>query len=168
MDVFEAIRTMLAVRTYQDRPVPADLVHRIIEAARLTPSSRNGQPWHFIAIDDKAVLKKLGELARSGPYIAGAPLAVAVLLEDSIYNVSDGSQAIHAMMLTAWAEGVGSNWVGFHNLDYVKDVLGVPPELSVLAVVPFGYPEKPGGKGKKVRKSLTEMASKNRYGQPFE
>ena len=53
MDVFEAIRTILAVRKFQDSPAPDELIHRVVEAARLTSSSRNGQPWQFIVIQDR-------------------------------------------------------------------------------------------------------------------
>src|SRR3712207_4303402 len=81
MDVFEAIRTILAVRKFQDKPVPADLVHRVVEAARLTSSSRNGQPWQFIVIQDRETLKRIGELATSGPYTADAAFAVVVAYE---------------------------------------------------------------------------------------
>jgi nitroreductase len=116
MEVYEAVRTVLAVRQYQDKPVPAEIVHRIIEAARLTASSRNGQPWHFIVVEDRETLKKLGALARTGPYIAQGPLAIVVAMEKSVYAVSDASRAIQSMILTAWSEGVGSNWVGFGNL----------------------------------------------------
>src|SRR5215212_256746 len=111
MDVFEALRTIVAVRTFQDKPVPDDLIHRIVEAARLTSSSRNLQPWQFIVVQDRAMLKKLGELVTTGPYIADAAFAVVVAYEKgSQFGVSDASLAIHSMMLTAWAEGVGSNW----------------------------------------------------------
>jgi nitroreductase len=53
------------------------------------------------------------------------------------------------MMLTAWAEGVGSNWVGFMGMTDVKPVLGIPDEFDVLAIIPFGYPVKAVGKGRK-------------------
>jgi nitroreductase len=72
------------------------------------------------------------------------------------------------MMLTAWSDGVGSNWVGFFGLDDVKPLLNVPEDLDVLAIVPFGYPAKPTGKGRKNRKSLNEVVSRERFGQPFE
>jgi len=168
MDVFEAIRTILAVRRYQDRPVPDELVRRIIEAARLTASSRNGQPWHFIVVRDRATLHELGARARTGPYIAEAALAVVVAMDRTPYSVSDGSLAIHSMMLTAWAEGVGSNWVGFGNLEAVNDLLGIPEEIDVLAVVPFGYPANAVGRGRKARKPLADVVSRERFGQPFE
>ncbi len=165
--VFDAVRTMLAVREYQGRPVPEAAVRRIVEAARLTGSSINLQPWRFIVVQDKATLRKLGSLARSGPYTAQAPLAVAVAVEKTQYAISDASRAIQSMMLTAWAEGVGSNWVGFGGLDGVKSLLNIPAELDVLAIVPFGYPAGTLGTGKKKRKPLSEVAFREKYGTPF-
>jgi nitroreductase len=168
MDVFEANRTLLAVRRYQDKAVPDDVVRRIVEAGRLTASSMNGQPWHFIVIQDPATLRQLGSLARTGPYIAQAPLAIVVAIDHkSPYGVSDASRAIQSMMLTAWAEGVGSNWVGFGGMEEVKKLLNIPAEVDVLAIVPFGYPASRVGKGKKQRKALAEVAHRERYGQPF-
>lgn len=168
MEVFEAVRTVLAVREYQDKPIPPDTVRRIVESAWLTGSSRNGQPWHFIAVQDRATLRQLGELATTGPYIAQAPLAVAVGVEESPYGVSDASRAIQSMVLTSWAEGVGSNWVGFANLPQLKPVLGIPAEVEVVGIVSFGYPVRPGGKGKKARKPLGQVVHRERFGQPFE
>ncbi len=81
MDVFETVRTVLAVRAYQDKPIPADVVRRIVESAWLTASSRNGQPWHFIVVENRETLKKLGALARTGAYIAQAPVAIVVAME---------------------------------------------------------------------------------------
>ena len=167
MDVFETVRTVLAVRAYQDKPIPAEVVRKIVEAGWLTASSMNGQPWHFIVVENREILKKLGALARTGPYIAQAPLAIVVAMEQSPYAVSDGSRAIQSMVLTAWSEGVGSNWVGFQGLTEIKTLLGIPAEVDVLAIVPFGYPAKTLGKGKKKRKPLAEVTHRERFGQPF-
>jgi nitroreductase len=168
MEVFEAVRTVLAVRSFQDKPVPPDVVRRIVEAGRLTGSSINGQPWHFIVVEDRALLRRLGEIATTGPYIAQAPLAIVVVIERTRYAVSDGSRAIQSMALTAWAEGVGSNWVGFANLPEVNTLLGIPDNLDVLAILPFGYPVHPGGQGQKRRKPLAQVAHRGRFGQAFE
>jgi len=168
METFKAVQTILAVRQYQDKPVPAETVRRIVQAAHLTASSMNRQPWHFIVVEDRAALQKMGELARTGPYIAQAALAVAVVVEDSPYAVSDASRAIQSMMLAAWSEGVGSNWVGFFGLEAMKPLLGIPVGLEILAVIPFGYPLEAVGRGKKKRKPLAEIAHRERFGQPFE
>ena len=168
MEVFEAVRTMLAVRRYLDRAVPETIVQRIVEAGRLTGSAMNLQPWQFIVVQDRDTLRRLGALARSGPYVAEAPLAIVVVIDRTGYAVSDASRAIDSMMLTAWAEGVGSNWVGFGNLEKVNALLGIPSERDVLAILPFGYPADRIGRGKKKRKPLRAVAHRERYGQPFE
>ena len=167
MDVFEAVRTLLAVRRYQDRPVPEDVIRRIVEAGRLTASSMNMQPWHFIVVQDRDTLRQLGALAPTGPYIAQAPLAIVVAIDKTRFAVSDASRAIQSMLLTAWSEGVGSNWVGFGGLEDVKALLNIPAELDLLAILPFGYPVGAVGRGKKQRKPLGEVAHRERYGQPF-
>src|SRR5690242_7999594 len=111
--VFEAERTLMAVREYQDRAIPRDVLRRVVEAAHLTASAANRQPWHFILVEDRDRLRKLGSLVRTGPYTANAAAAVIVAYEkESKAGVSDASRAIQSMMLAAWGDGVGSNWSG--------------------------------------------------------
>ncbi len=167
MEVYEAVRTVLAVRQYQERPVPPEVVRRIVEAGHLTASAKNGQPWHFVVVENRETLRQLGALARTGPYIAQAPLAIVVVIENTPFAVSDASRAIQSMILTAWSDGVGSNWVGFQGLNEVKALLGIPDELGLLAVLPFGYPAQAIGQGKKQRKPLSEVAHRERFGQPL-
>ena len=167
MEVYEAVRTALAVRSYQDKPVPAEVIRRIVEAGQLTGSSMNLQPWHFIVVENRDTLRQMAPLARSGPYIAQAPLAIAVVVENTRFGVSDGSRAIQSMILTAWSEGVGSNWVGFMGMDEVKKLLAIPDNLELLAVISFGYPAQAIGQGKKKRKPLSEVAHRERFGQSF-
>jgi nitroreductase len=168
MEAFEAVKTVLAVREYQDRPVPPDVVRRIVEAGRLTGSAMNAQPWHFIVVEDRQTLGRLGAVATSGPYVAQAPLAIVVAVGRTRFAIADGGRAIQSMMLAAWADGVGSNWVGFAGgLTGVKPILGIPDTLDVLAIVPFGYPTRRLGKGKKARKPLAQAAHRERFGQPF-
>jgi len=167
MQVFEAVKTVLAVRSYQDKPIPPDVVQQVVQAAHLSASSMNLQPWHFIVIEDRETLEKLGGIATYGPYIAQAAMAIAVVIEKSRFSVSDASRAIQSMVLTAWEVGVGSNWVGFFGIDAAKPILGIPDELDLFAIVPFGYPTQAVGKGRKKRKLLSEVVSRERYGQPF-
>ncbi len=85
--------------------------------------------------------------------------------ERTRFAVSDGSRAIQSMVLTAWDEGIGSNWVGFMGPDEVKPVLGIPDDRDLLAIVPFGYPAQTTGKGKKQRKPIDEVVFAERFGQ---
>src|SRR5947208_4893077 len=166
MEVFEAVRTVLAVRSYKETPVPSNVIRRIVESGRLTGSSMNGQPWHFIVVQNPETLRQLGRLARSGPYVAQAPLALVVAIERTTYAVSDASRAIQSMILTAWGEGVGSNWVGFMGLTEVKPLLRIPDHLDVAAILPVGYPAQTARRGRKKRKSTSQVAHRDVVGRP--
>jgi nitroreductase len=72
------------------------------------------------------------------------------------------------MVLVAWEEGVGSNWVGYQNIPQVGDILGVPDTVEMVAVIPFGYPAQAIGQGKKARKPFSEVVHGERFGKPFE
>ena len=166
--VYEIVRTVLAVREFEDKPLPADLTTRIVEAGRLTASSMNLQPWHFVLVTSRERLRELGALVNTGRYIASSAAAIVVAYQrDSEYGVSDASRAIQSMILVAWAEGVGSNWTGFGDLDGVAEHVGLPDTYEALAVIPFGYPKRKLGKGKKKRKPPAEVASAERFGTPL-
>ena len=79
MKVFEAVCKVLAVRKYQDKPVPQAIIRRIVEEGRLTGSSMNQQPWHFIKVESRDTLRRPGNLVRTGPYIEQAPLAILTI-----------------------------------------------------------------------------------------
>lgn len=166
--VYETARTVLAVREYRDDPIPDPVVRRIVEAGRLTGSSQNGQPWHFVVVTDRDTLLKVTGAVPHGRYGAGAALAIAVAVERrNRFGLSDASRAIQSMILTAWDEGVGSNWTGFSGMEEVRSILGIPEEYDVVAVVPFGYPVRRLGVGRKRRKPLGEVASRDRFGHSF-
>ena len=133
--VFEAVRTVLAVREFQDKPIPDDVLGRIVEAAHLSASASNRQPWHFVLVTERDSLREMGKLIASGPYVSGAAAAVVVAYEKANpLGLSDASRAIQSMVLAAWAEGVGSNWTGFAGLDAVRKEFGLPDAYDVLAV----------------------------------
>jgi nitroreductase len=168
VEVFDAVRTVLAVRRYKEEPVPAPIRRRVVEAGRLTASSINLQPWHFVVVEERATLRTLGDILKTGRYVADASFAIVVLIErDSEYAVSDASRAIQSMILTAWSDGVGSNWAGFGPMPAVEQLVGAPKAFEGLAVIPFGYPATTLGRGKKKRKPLHAVASRERFGTPF-
>ncbi|MGH7922810.1 MAG: nitroreductase family protein [Candidatus Dormibacteraceae bacterium] len=166
---FEAVRTVLAVREYDTtREIPADVLDRIVEAAWLSASSVNLQPWHFVVVRGRSELQALGRMVKTGPYIAEAAAAIVIAYErESRYGVSDVSRAVQSMVLTAWADGVGSNWTGFGGLEEVRRHVGLPDRYDVLAVLPFGYPRRAVGRGRKKRKPIGEVVSEGRFGRPY-
>jgi nitroreductase len=168
-EVLEAVRTVLAVNEYQDKPVPDDVLRRVLQAAQLSASASNKQPWHFVLVKDHEALRELGHLVRTGPYIASAAAAVVVAYDkgENLRGVSGTSRAIQSMILTAWADGVGSNWTGFGGLEGVRQRVGLPDTYDVIAVLPLGYPKRAVGKGKKNRKPFEEVVSSERFGTPL-
>jgi nitroreductase len=168
VETFEAVRTNLAVRQFKDEPIPKDVVRLILEAGWLTGSAMNSQPWNFILVEDREMLLKIASLVKSGPYIAQAAQAIVVVVDNSRFAISDGSRAIQSMLLTAWSEGVGSNWVGFIGIDGIKPLLGIPASLDVLAILPLGYPVKKIGKGKKKRKPFEQVVHIGFFGNTYQ
>jgi nitroreductase len=70
LSLLEAIYTTRAVRRFEDRPVPLELVNKVLEAATMGPSGRNSQQWHFVVVDDPAIKEQIGEQYRLG-YLTG-------------------------------------------------------------------------------------------------
>src|SRR5678815_1722643 len=111
MNVSDAIRLKRAVRKFQDKPLPEEIIHAILNAGRRSQSSKNEQTWHFIAIRDKSILKALSECGTYAGHLAGAALGVAILTPEpteKFQTMFDAGQAAAFMQLAAWELGVGS------------------------------------------------------------
>jgi nitroreductase len=146
MDVSEAIRLKRTVRNYKDQPLPDDAVQAILNAGRRSQSSKNTQPWHFIAIRDKAVLKELSELGDWAGHLAEAALGIAILTPDpqSKFQVLfDAGQAAAYMQLAAWELEIGSCLASIYQPDKARDLLGFPADLHLRIAISFGYPQEP-------------------------
>ncbi len=167
MSVLECVRGRIETREFKPDPVPEAVLGKILEAGRWSPSQRNRQPWHFIVVQERETLKQLGAMAPSGPYLADAPLAIAVVTEGARAPLIDGTRAISSMQLVAWEEGLGSCWIGGMDGDGVKRLLGIPEACTLITVLPFGYPTDAVKRLKKRRKPLEQLAHRERFGSPY-
>lgn len=167
MDVHEAIRTRYAVRDFRPDALPQDTILRILEAGRLAPSQRNRQQWHFVVVQDRETLRKIGELSPTGSFIGQAPMAVVVVMQGAKMAEIDAARAVENMILAGWAEGVGTCWVGGIDRDAVKTLLNIPADGELITILPFGYPTRLSLKGIKNRKELSEVAHRERFGNPY-
>ncbi len=143
MNVSEAIRLKRAVRKFTEQPLPKDTILAILNAGRRAQSSKNSQPWQFIAITDKAILKQLSECGDWAGHIAGAALAIAILTPDpaeKFQTMFDAGQAAAYMQLEAWELGVGSCPASIYQPDKARQVLGFPPDLHLRIALSCGYP----------------------------
>jgi nitroreductase len=166
MDTFQCIRTRRTTRAFLSTEVPQQTIRHILEAGRLTPSARNLQPWHFVAIQDKGMLKQLGALCTSGRFIEQASCAVAVVTDPANnWHEIDGARAVQSMELAGWNEGVGTCWIGSMNRDRIKELLGIPESLHLLTILPFGYPVQAGAPRRRTKKRPAEVCHWGRFGQ---
>jgi len=164
MNVSDAIRLKRAVRKFQDKPLPKEVVQSILNSGRRSQSSKNTQAWRFIAIQDKEILKSLSECGEWAGHIAGAALCVAILTPEpteKFQTMFDAGQAAAFIQLTALELGVGSCPASLYEFDKARAILGFPPEWHLRIALSFGYaleeekisaPPKKGG-----RMSLDEV-----------
>lgn len=159
--VLDAISARTSIRAYQDRPVGADTVELLLRAAMSAPSARNRQPWAFIVVDDKVLLRQLADSLPYAQSAAAAPMAVVVcgVLTESQgatnagWWVQDAAAASENLLLAAHAVGLGAVWTGVYSYEdrvrAVRNVLGLPRHVVPLNVIPIGYPaENPAPKQK--------------------
>jgi nitroreductase len=177
MKLLEVIENRQSDRSYKDIPVEAEKIQLCMEAGRLSPSACNAQPWKFIVVDN-AELR--GEIAASSvgfgmnKFLSQSPVIVAVVLEKpnassfigsvvkgKDYTVMDIGIAVENICLQAAELGLGSCIVGWFNEKKVKQLLHIPKSRKVPLLIAIGYAN--GEKRTKIRKSLEEVCSYNRY-----
>ncbi len=143
MNVSEAIRLKRAIRQFSDQPIPEAAIVTITNAGRHAQSSKNTQPWHFIAITDKTALKQLSTCGTWAGHLAGAALGIAIVHPDpgeKFQLLFDIGQAAAYMQLAAWEMGIGSCIASIYDPDQARQVLGFPAELTLRFALSFGYP----------------------------
>src|SRR5437764_8811633 len=158
MTVSRLIRTSRAVRQFTNEPLSEEAVRTILNAGRRAQSSNNTQPWHFIAIRDRATLQQLAECGAYAGHLAGAPFAVALIAStDSGFDLG---QAAAYMQLAAWELGIGSCIASMWEAEKAKAILGVPQDRHFDVAISFGYPlhgdERPSAPKSNGRKPFDE------------
>jgi len=146
MDALEALRTRRSCRRFARRDVPRDLLQQVVDAGRLAATARNEQPWEFVVVTDEAARREIAGLTDHGPFIADAPVCVAVLAKDTKYYLEDGSAATQNLLLAAHALGLGACWVAGDKKPYADKVVrrvGAPAGMRLVALAAIGWPQGP-------------------------
>ncbi len=155
MNVSDAIRTKRAVRQFRDEPLSKDAVYSILNSARYAQSSKNSQPWNFIAIQKRSILTALSEMGTYAAHLAGAALGVALITPDPEQRFSimfDAGQSAAYMQLAAWEMGIGSCLATIYEPDKARELLGFPADQHLRIAISFGYPEDSEGADRPPRK----------------
>ena len=147
-----------SIRAFDSRPVEPEDLEKILEAARLAPSSNNTQPWRFVVVRDA---QKRRDLTLAQPlgipspikFAAEAPVIIAcctkphALLHKAVrvfgkdFCEIDAAIAVEHMVLAATALGIGTCWLGWFSVPKVKKILKIPGNVKVVALLPLGYPQ---------------------------
>ena len=167
MDVYECLRSRRTVRQFERTPVSEKTLAKILNAARWAPSSRNQQPWHLVVVRSRETLTRIGQIAGTGSFVADAPLAIALLMENADQPQMDGGRALQQMEIMAWSEGLGTCFVTLREDEREKigGLLDIPANMDLITILPFGYRSDDfQGRGTP-RKPLSEMVHYEKFGR---
>jgi nitroreductase len=176
MDLFETVEKRRSIRKFKPQKIPDQDLKKILEAARLAPSGGNRQPWCFIVVRENERKKALAVAAQNQMFIADADTIVVALGDAGeksktststtrIPHIQDPMIAIEHMVLAATALGYGTCWIGAFNEEKVKEILKIPANLSVIALLPVGTPDE--NPLPKPRKPFEEIFFKETYKVPL-
>jgi nitroreductase len=164
MDVARAIREKHAIRSFLSAPISDTEALQILRAGRRAQSAKNSQPWHFLAVRERATLERLSRTGKWAGHLAGAALGAVIATPDPAQKFTiafDAGQAAAYMQLAAWELGIGSCLASLYETDEVRRILGIPPEWHAHVAISFGYfdPQKqpPSGVLHPGRKALDEI-----------
>lgn len=170
----DTIKTRRSVRKFKETPVPEGLMKEVLNAARLAPSADNTQPWRVIVVMDEQLKSRLSAAAQGQKFIAQAPIVLVVCgIPDEAFptiggymnaHVIDVAIAMDHLSLAAHALGLGTCWIGMFKEDRVRDMLGIPEDVRVVAMMPIGYPDE--SPERTPRKNLDELVMYDKYKAP--
>jgi nitroreductase len=169
------LRRLRQTRRFTEDPVTDDDLARILEVARWTGSAKNTQPWEFIVVRDRDKLERLCVIGPTAHFIGKAPLVIAIVLagRSPRSEAYDEGRVSERIMLAGQLLGLGSGtawWGGEEFAAQAKEILGVPPEKTLLSCVALGYPQ-PVQRKPAVplgRRPLAELVFDDTYGQPWQ
>jgi len=169
------VRNRRSIRRYADKPIEAEKIDQLLEATLRPPSSNNRKPWEFVVVTDKDLLAQLSEAKPHGAtFLKDAALGIVVCADPQICDVwvEDASIAAAFIHLAAASLDLGSCWIQIRKRDHaegrtaserVAELLGLPDQLEVEAIIAVGYPAEE--KAPHPKESLPfEKISYNRYG----
>lgn len=166
-------------RRYLDKAVEREKIERITEAGRISPSACNGQPWHFIVVDDPALRDEVAAttesvVLRMNSFVREAPVLIVVVREKSNltsragdvvkhqhYSLIDIGIATASMVYQAASEGLGTCIVGWVDDRRIRKALGIPAKKKVELVISVGYTD--NRLREKSRKPPGEVITYNRF-----
>lgn len=174
MDFTELVQARRSVRTFSDEEVSEKIIRQVIECARLAPSWKNGQCWHFIVIRDREKIAELvsGGMVLGNSWLKKAPVLIVACGDPAksgertgiSYYTVDVAIAMEHLVMGATELGLGTCWVGVFDEKKLVEALGIPKNIKIVALTPLGYP----ADNMSVRERLTKTAIGSKRRKPLE
>ena len=158
MDAYRAVVDKRDQRAFLDRPIPDETLRRILQAGRMTGSSKNSEPNRFVVVRERARVTALADLGRFATFLKHA--AVVVVIGQTQRHEFDAGRAAQNMMVAAWNDGVGSCPAHLPEPEVAR-LLGIPDAIVINRVIGFGYVDPARGAApasvRRPRRPLTEL-----------
>lgn len=147
MELLDLIKERYSVRSYDERPIEAEKLEKILLAAKHAPTGKNFQPQKIYVLQSEEALRKANEVS---PCIFGAPLVLLVCYDEPRawrspfvegYNCGemDATIVCDEMMLEAWSLGIGSCWVKYFDPAKLAEVFELPEKIKPVCLLTLGY-----------------------------
>ena len=180
MNFSELAKTRQSVRKFNNQLVEREVLNNCVEAARLSPSACNSQPWKFIIVDEPELVKKVASctyssIVKFNKFTDNAAAFAVVVMEPGTFTSKAGSiftntdyalmdmgMAVEHFCLQAAELKLGTCILGWRRQGAIKKLLSIPNIKKVSLVIAIGYEENPVIR-KKTRKPIDEMSSYNKY-----
>ena len=158
--------TLLAIASRRDErrtlpdPLPREIAMGLLDAGRLSGSSRNGQPWTFAVPTSRSRIEELAGSVYVPENVLDAGLVVAILVAGKGPVLFDAGRAAQSMLLAAWAQGIASCPNGLADAELAARVLDAGDEEKPVIVLSFGLPEKPRDPGSRTVEEWSARANR--------
>ncbi|MBU2634120.1 MAG: nitroreductase family protein [Nanoarchaeota archaeon] len=150
MDTFETIKKRFSCRSYTDKKVNDNDLIKILDAGIKAPTGGNLQPWNFIVVDNDGVKEALVKACLSQKWMLQAPLFIVICGDSTnpkrfyktkgeLYIIQDCAVAAENMMIAATALDLRTCWVGAFDVNAIKRILKLPPNVEPFTIMPLGY-----------------------------
>ncbi len=148
MELYDVIRLRKSIRSYDtNKPVEEEKLRYILECAQLAPSWMNKQCWHFIVVTNRELILEIAKTDIINRWIKQAPVIIVACADPHLsgsrngidYYIADTAIAMEHLILAATDVGLSTCWIGAFNEKKIKELLGIPPRIRVVALTPVGY-----------------------------
>ncbi|MFH1101408.1 MAG: nitroreductase family protein [Methanobacteriota archaeon] len=163
MEFRDVVKERTSIRSFSDQKVEPEKFEYVLECARLAPSWANKQCWRFLVVTETETIQELAKTSIINRWLKNAPILIVACGDpsesgdqnDIDYYLVDVAIAMEHLVLAATDAGLGTCWIGGFDEQKVKEILGLPKRMRVVALSPLGYPLEKKGTTNKIIKAVT-------------